>query len=163
MATLWKSSRFTTHVLWSVIIIRYKWLMIGLECVTWDTAVKKAKHAGGHIVFILFRCVFFFVCSSLPLALSPHPRSVSTIPSQQYSSPLMCVLAFVYPRECVCVPAWVIWGFGWAECLSSLHSESISLRCFNTGTTMVFFFNTWYYAIVLYDSLVSKGALWGRK
>lgn len=107
----------------------------------------------------------------LPFALSPHPRSLSTLPSQQYSSPLVCacVLAFMYPRERVCVLCVCV-----HRCESSEDSgePSACLVCTQNRshwgastpkTTMVFFFNTWYYAIVLYDSLVSEGASWGRK
>ena len=151
--------------------------------------LKKAKHASGHlstgIRSSLSSAASFSipVPPSLPLTLTPHPRSLSTLPSQQYSSPLVCAcaLAFVYPREhvrvCVCVCVFVYLCV--CVCVCARRCESLEdsgepsacLVCTQNRshwgastpkTTMVFFFNTWYYAIVLYDSLVSEGALGGR-
>lgn len=81
----------------------------------------------------LFLCLF--LPPSLSLSLPTHALC-PLYPLNNTLSLFACVLLFVYPQVCVCVK--VIWGFGWAECLSRLHSESISLRCFNTETTMLF-------------------------
>lgn len=62
-------------------------------------------------------CVFFFACSSLPL--THHPRSTSTITSQQYSFPLSCA------RKCLCI----LWCVRVCESCEDSDEPSACLVC----------------------------------
>lgn len=117
-----------------------------------------------HSLHSLLLCLWpLSILPSLPLTLTlpPRPRSVSTTPSQHYSSPLVCVPfslrldSGVYVRARVVV--WVIWGSGWAESLSSRHSWSISPRCSSGETTTVGFL--WY--LILCNCPLWQFSEWG--
>ena len=111
-------------------------------------------------------CPLYPLNNTLPLlCVRVHLRSCTL------ESTCVCVCVRVCVCVCLCICVCVCVCARRCESLEDSGEPSACLVCTQNRshwgastlkTTMVFFFNTWYYAIVLYDSLVSEGALGGR-